>query len=134
MRKALHAKGFRYRLHRKDLPGKPDLVFAQHQAVCFVHGCFWHRHKGCKLASTPQTRQDYWEVKFKNNQNRDRRNLAQLKKQGWRTAVVWECHLKKANSDQTIESLAAWLTDDQNSRSFVSRNRQAKARGCAPRQ
>ncbi len=120
LRKTLHAMGFRYQLHRADLPGKPDLVFPKHQAVCFVHGCFWHRHTGCDFASVPKTRPDFWRIKFKKNTERDRRNISELQSKGWRTAVVWECHLVKHNTNETIESLTSWLIDRADTRPFES--------------
>ena len=94
VRKALYARGYRYRLHVRDLPGRPDLVFRKRRTVVFVHGCFWHRH-GCKKTTHPKSRQDYWEAKFANNVARDKRNLAQLIDDGWRVFVVWECETEK---------------------------------------
>jgi DNA mismatch endonuclease (patch repair protein) len=94
VRKIIHSLGFRFRLHRKDLPGCPDLVFASKRKVIFVHGCFWHRHKRCKRATTPQTHTDFWQSKFDANVSRDRRNLNALTKAGWESLIVWECSLK----------------------------------------
>ena len=91
VRKLLHGMGYRYRLHRRDLPGTPDICFPGRRKVVFVHGCFWHRHDGCKRATTPGTRRSYWERKFKGNVVRDRRNLADLEHLGWEALVVWEC-------------------------------------------
>lgn len=99
LRKALFAEGFRYRLHRKDLPGKPDLVFPRYNAVIFVHGCFWHRH-GCKYTSTPSTRVDFWEKKFRENVERDRKNVDELMQMGWRVYIVWECAIKKTGAER----------------------------------
>lgn len=93
IRRALHALGFRFRLHRKDLPGKPDIVLPRHKTVIFVHGCFWHRHVGCKVASTPKTNTGFWEEKFQRNTARDERNAALLQALGWKVLVVWECDL-----------------------------------------
>ena len=95
VRKLLHQEGFRFRLHRKDLLGKPDLVLAKHRTIIFVHGCFWHRHPGCKEASTPSTRRDYWLPKFQRTVERDKRNKHTLIELGWRVIVVWECETKK---------------------------------------
>lgn len=95
--------GFRYRLHEKKLPGSPDLVFPKYKAVIFVHGCFWHRH-GCKQATTPSTRKQYWEEKFKGNIERDERNIQSLKDLGWRVMVVWECELKRLELLEEIKS------------------------------
>ncbi|MBX9463221.1 MAG: DNA mismatch endonuclease Vsr [Aquamicrobium sp.] len=93
LRKALHRLGFRFRLHSRHLPGKPDIVLAKHRTVIFVHGCFWHRHPGCKVATTPKTNTDFWINKFDRNQSRDVRNREALAAAGWRVIVVWECEL-----------------------------------------
>lgn len=93
VRSALHRAGYRFRLHVKDLPGKPDIVLPKHKTVIFVHGCFWHRHKGCSRATTPSTNQEYWQQKFKRNVERDKREQAELKKLGWKVIVVWECEV-----------------------------------------
>ena len=95
VRRALHAMGYRFRLQAKELPGKPDIVFRPRRKAIFVHGCFWHRHEGCRIASSPKSRQDYWEAKFARNVARDRRNLAALADEGWRVLVVWECQTRK---------------------------------------
>ncbi len=94
VRSILHRSGFRFRLHRKGLPGKPDIVLRKHRAVIFVHGCFWHRHSGCKRCSTPKTNPAYWIPKLQRNADRDIKHIADLKKLGWRVRVVWECELK----------------------------------------
>lgn len=94
VRRTAHRLGFRFRLHRSDLPGSPDLVFPRHRAVIMVHGCFWHRHPGCRLASTPKSRRDYWEAKFRGNVVRDRRSESELVELGWRVLVIWECETK----------------------------------------
>ncbi|WP_412462281.1 very short patch repair endonuclease [Pseudomonas sp. SC11] len=94
VRKAMHALGLRFRLHSKSLPGSPDIVLAKHHTVVFVHGCFWHRHPGCKYATTPKTRQEFWIPKFEGNVARDARKEAQLHELGWRVLVVWECETK----------------------------------------
>lgn len=86
-----HALGFRYRLHRRDLPGTPDIVFTRFHTVIFVHGCFWHRHEGCRRATMPKTRRDFWQAKFNANVERDRRNIATLEAAGWTVIVIWEC-------------------------------------------
>jgi len=93
LRRALHALGLRFRLHRKDLPGKPDIVLPRYKAVVFVHGCFWHRHAGCKVASTPKSNVEFWVEKFDRNVARDERSKEALEGQGWRVIVVWECEL-----------------------------------------
>ena len=93
VRRLLHGLGYRYRLHRKDLPGKPDLIFPSRRKVVFVHGCFWHGHADCDQARLPSSNRDYWQAKLEGNRERDRRNLALLQKDGWATMVVWECEL-----------------------------------------
>lgn len=94
VRRIAHRMGLRFRLHRKDLPGRPDLVFPRHSLVVFVHGCFWHRHEGCRRATTPSTRQEFWQAKFDANIERDRRQIHELNALGWRVLVLWECELK----------------------------------------
>ena len=94
VRRIAHGLGFRFRLHRSDLPGSPDLVLPRHRAVIMVHGCFWHRHPGCKYASTQKTRVGFWERKFAGNVVRDRRNETELHELGWRVMVIWECETK----------------------------------------
>ena len=91
VRRIAHRMGLRYRLHRKDLPGRPDLVFPRHRLVVFVHGCFWHRHEGCRYASTPKSRIVFWTEKFAANVARDARQQAALKALGWRVLVIWAC-------------------------------------------
>ena len=91
VRRIAHRMGLRFRLHRKDLPGRPDLVFPKHQLAVFVHGCFWHRHEGCKYAYTPKSRIAFWMEKFSANVARDARQEAALKALGWRVLVIWEC-------------------------------------------
>jgi DNA mismatch endonuclease (patch repair protein) len=94
LRKALYAEGHRYRLHDDALPGKPDLVFRKIKTVVFVHGCFWHRHHGCKYATLPQNNAEFWKDKFSKNVDRDRKVSESLYKLGWNIIVVWECELK----------------------------------------
>ncbi|WP_404990283.1 very short patch repair endonuclease [Burkholderia cenocepacia] len=108
LRSLLFAKGFRYRLHVRDLPGSPDLVFPKHKAVIFVHGCFWHRHEGCRYTTTPKTNTDFWQRKFQGNVDRDKRQAAILRDRGWRVAVVWECSLKQSLED-TVQVVEKWL-------------------------
>lgn len=91
VRQVAHSLAYRFRLHRRDLPGSPDLVFPRLLKVLFVHGCFWHRHKGCSKASSPKTRAEFWRNKFTANQLRDRRNMRKLRALGWAVEVVWEC-------------------------------------------
>ena len=95
VRKLLHSMGFRFRLHRKDLPGSPDIVLPKYKTVIFVHGCFWHRHENCKYASNPKTRKEFWESKFKANVKRDFEIQEKIKNIGWQSVVIWECELTK---------------------------------------
>lgn len=95
LRRMIHAAGYRYRLHDSRLPGKPDIVFASKRKAIFVNGCFWHRHAGCRYATTPKTRTAFWNLKFQANVNRDARNIAALQEQGWTCAIVWQCELKQ---------------------------------------
>ena len=99
VRKVLHSMGYRFRLHRKDLPGSPDIVLPKYKTVIFVHGCFWHRHENCKYASTPKTRQEFWEAKFRENINRDKLNQENLSSKGWKIIIVWECEIKDKDFD-----------------------------------
>ena len=94
VRRWLHAHGFRFRLHRDDLPGKPDIVLPRYATAVFVHGCFWHGHAGCKPAELPASNREYWERKIGRNMARDRRNLRGLRALGWRALVVWECRIR----------------------------------------
>ena len=110
LRRALHARSFRFRLHPKDVLGRPDLVFPKHQAVVFVHGCFWHRHVGCRFTTTPSTRLDFWQAKFNANIVRDREVKDKLHDAGWRVAIVWGCTLRKPEQiEETANDLTAWL-------------------------
>lgn len=105
VRKALHSRGFRYRLHSRSLPGKPDIVLPKYRICIFVHGCFWHRHEGCKYTTTPATRVEFWNAKFLENTHRDRRNRKRLLDSGWSVVELWECGLRK--SEPAID----WLYD-----------------------
>jgi DNA mismatch endonuclease, patch repair protein len=98
VRRLVHALGYRYRLHRRDLPGKPDLVFGPRRKVIFVHGCFWHRHpkSNCHDARSPKSNTDYWGPKLQRNAARDARNIAALRAAGWRVLVIWDCETKDA--------------------------------------
>ena len=111
LRQNLHRRGFRYRLHTSNLPGRPDMVFPRFDAVLFAHGCFWHGHD-CSLFRWPQTRREFWEEKLRGNQARDVRNEKLLLDQGWRVGRVWECALKgkeRIGIDVVIERCANWL-------------------------
>lgn len=101
VRRVAHQMGLRFRLHRSDLPGTPDLVFPKHRLAVFVHGCFWHRHAGCGRASMPAIRQDFWTAKFNATVARDERRIRALRDAGWSVLILWECELK---SDARIEA------------------------------
>lgn len=105
VRRLLHSQGYRYRLHRKDLPGKPDVVFPGRKKIIFVHGCFWHQHQGCHYADRPASNTDYWNTKLDRNKQRDTENLEKLKTLGWNVLIVWECQLRDK------EALQKTLTD-----------------------
>lgn len=115
IRKGLHRKGFRFRLHDKGLLGKPDLVLPRYQAVVFVNGCFWHGHD-CHLFRVPATRTDFWKQKISKNKENDKIATASLSDDGWRIATVWECALKgkgKIKEDDVIEMLSSWLKSEE---------------------
>ena len=97
VRSALHRTGYRFSLHRGSLPGKPDIVLPKHRTVVFVHGCFWHRHKGCRYAYNPKSRVAFWKAKFESNVQRDRRNMRELSRLGWKIVTVWECEAARSN-------------------------------------
>lgn len=103
VRKALFAAGFRFRLHQKSLPGKPDIVLKKYKTVIMVHGCFWHGHENCKYFVIPKTRTDWWITKINRNRTVDRNNIMALKKLGWKVAVIYECELKGNRFDRTIQ-------------------------------
>lgn len=108
LRKALHRRGLRYKLHDRGLPGRPDLVFPSRNAVIMVNGCFWHAHDGCPYFKIPATRTEFWRAKLLANRERDQRNLDLLQGAGWRVAVVWECATRK-DFDSTVDQIEVWL-------------------------
>ena len=110
VRRLLHRKGYRYRLHRRDLPGRPDLVFGPRRKVIFVHGCFWHGH-GCSKGKLPKSRLQYWEPKIEANRQRDSRNVTSLEESGWRVCIVWQCEF--ANMDSLTTRLVDFLETPQ---------------------
>lgn len=113
LRRALHVRGFRYRLHGKGVPGRPDMILAKHRAVIFVHGCYWHRHEGCRYATTPATRPEFWAEKFTANVRRDRTACDTLVTDGWRVATIWECALRKPRSvERTLAAIEEWLLSE----------------------
>lgn len=105
LRKALFAKGFRYRKNDSRLPGKPDIVLPKYKTVIFVNGCFWHAHEGCKYFVMPKTRVDFWSNKIKGNIERDRKQYSDLKSLGWNILVVWECSLRKNSFDSSLSNI-----------------------------
>ena len=108
VRKILFANGFRFRLHRADLPGKPDIVLAKYKTVIFVHGCFWHGHDGCKYFVVPKSRTEWWMNKINRNKELDQINAAKLQAMGWRVIEIFECRLKK----NELEKTADWLVNE----------------------
>ncbi len=115
IRRGLHARGFRFRLHDKALPGTPDIVLRRYSALIDVRGCFFHGHD-CNLFRLPRTRRDFWESKISTNRRRDIKTASELQDMGWRVAIVWECALrgpKKISSETVIDSLAQWLSSDE---------------------
>lgn len=110
VRKSLHSRGFRYRLHDNKLPGKPDLVLPKYKTVIFVHGCFWHAHEGCKFYRMPKSNTDYWKKKIENNISRDIKNRKALQELGWNVIVVWECELKN-NAEKRCSDLAKQISN-----------------------
>lgn len=110
VRSAIHRMGFRFRLHRKDLPGNPDIVLPRHRKVIFVHGCFWHGHKGCTRSNRPTTNKGFWNKKLDENIARDRRVQKALRRRGWKVLVVWECQTRQ--QDKLVSKLRGFLRDD----------------------
>lgn len=113
VRKYLHRNGYRFRLHQKDLPGKPDIVLRKYNTVIFVHGCFWHMHHACKYFKMPKTRTHWWSEKLNKNKTRDLAIISELKKDGWNVIVLWECQLKKDKIDNTLSKLNLELSKNK---------------------
>jgi len=111
VRKYLHSNGYRYRLHDKRLPGKPDIVLPKYKTVIFIHGCFWHKHKNCKYFVIPKTRTDWWLTKINGNVKKDEKNYSVLKKLGWKIIVIWECELKPNKYEGTLNNLLLKLSN-----------------------
>ena len=105
IRKFLHSKGFRYRLYVKNLPGKPDVVLPKYKVVIQIHGCFWHKHEGCRYFVVPKTRTDWWLDKVNKTAEKDKINAARLSELGWKVLVIWECELKKDKRELTLQHL-----------------------------
>lgn len=112
LRRALHKRGYRYRLNVKTLPGSPDIVLPRFKAAIFVHGCFWHVH-GCKYSTVPSSRKKFWADKFRVNKRRDRRNIEALQKAGWRVMVVWECTMRSGVDDRVVCRVVRWLKSNK---------------------
>lgn len=108
LRSIVHRMGYRYRLHRRDLPGNPDLTFPKHNKVIFMHGCFWHGHKGCSRSKRPSTNQEFWNEKLYKNLKRDKRNILKLKKMGWSPLIVWSCEIQ--DTDKLTRKLDRFLS------------------------
>lgn len=106
LRSALFKKGFRYRVHRKDLPGKPDIVLPKYKTIIFVHGCFWHYHKDCREGRIPSTNSNFWKTKLLKNVEKDEKNVKSLQEMGWKVMVVWECELEK-HLEEILEKLVS---------------------------
>lgn len=104
VRRALHRLGRRFRLHRRDLPGRPDIVLPRDRTIIFVHGCFWHAHEGCSVARLPKTKPDFWAAKFASNRARDARVKAELEGMGWRVIILWECDIQGRELDSLLRS------------------------------
>jgi DNA mismatch endonuclease (patch repair protein) len=120
VRRLIRSLGLRYRLNVTSLPGKPDIVFHGKRKAILVHGCFWHRHRGCRYATRPKSRLDYWDRKFERNTARDRRVLAELRKAGWQTLVIWTCQLQ--SSTRVMQRIVKFLADDNNWRGRTTSN------------
>lgn len=112
LRRALHALGFRYRLHVRNLPGKPDLVFPKYRAIIQVHGCFWHRH-GCSKTTNPASNSEFWQMKFARNVDRDREVEVRLRELGWRVAIVWECEISSEQKHSWINAIARFIREPE---------------------
>lgn len=110
VRRFLHAQGFRYKLHDKTLPGKPDLVLPKYRAVIFVHGCFWHGHEGCRYFVVPKTRTDWWVNKIVTNTTNDKAAIEALQQAGWKIIVIWECELKPSVMNETLTGIKNLIT------------------------
>jgi DNA mismatch endonuclease, patch repair protein len=111
VRRFLHTNGFRYSLHSKKLPGKPDIVLTKYQTIIFVHGCFWHGHARCKYYAVPKTSTDWWLNKINTNKANDAKAIKALKKDGWKIIVVWECGLKAAKLEKTLKGILKKIKD-----------------------
>lgn len=120
LRKALHAIGYRFRLHVRSLPGRPDIVMRKHRCAIFVHGCFWHGHQGCRNFRIPKTRREFWSAKIESNRERDMRSVEALLGTGWRVLVVWECATRSFQVDNLVSIIAEWLQGPETSAELSS--------------
>lgn len=109
IRRGLHVRGFRYRLHVAGLPGRPDIVLPKFRAAVFIHGCFWHAHEGCRYFRIPGTRTEFWTAKLNGNRERDAAKAELLRQAGWRVLVVWECATKSNSVDSLVNTIVSWL-------------------------
>jgi DNA mismatch endonuclease (patch repair protein) len=112
LRKGLHARGLRFRLHRKDLPGRPDIVLPRYNTALFIHGCFWHAHEDCRYFRLPATRMEFWSKKLMGNRIRDNQARTKLLQLGWRVLTVWECATRAVSADVLSERVIGWLRSD----------------------
>jgi len=110
IRKIAHNLGYRFRLHRKELPGKPDLVFPKYNKVIFVNGCFWHGHNKCTRSKLPSTNKKFWREKIEGNKRNDKSNKIKLKKMGWDYLVIWQCDIKKRNTEKLSKNISTFLS------------------------
>lgn len=113
VRRFLFTNGYRFRLHRKDLPGNPDIVLPKHKVAIFINGCFWHGHRNCRFATLPVNNRDFWKSKIDGNIERDKNNIAKLKELGWHVIEIWQCQLKPKNKDITLKKLLTELRYEQ---------------------
>ncbi|CAA0229968.1 very short patch repair endonuclease [Acinetobacter baumannii] len=115
IRSFLHAQGFRFRIHRKDLPGKPDIVLPKYKAIIFIHGCFWHGHQNCRLFKLPGSRTEFWEAKISKNQDNDLKTKELLLNSGWRICTIWECAVRRSKKDPValMNVLTKWLSGSE---------------------
>lgn len=128
LRSYLHGKGLRFRVHVAELPGRPDIVLPRHRVAVFVHGCFWHRHKGCVLAATPRSNALFWKRKLEGNRERDERHITALRRAGWRVAVFWECGARKGVADpKALRALERWVLRGIGFREFPVSGKRAAA-------
>jgi DNA mismatch endonuclease, patch repair protein len=130
LRRALHRLGLRYRVHVRELPGKPDIVLPRHRAAIQVHGCFWHRHENCAYATTSASNESFWEKKFQETVERDIRKLEELQQRGWRTAIVWECAIRRSGADLIAEKVHHWVFSERRFAEIPKIGRRAKSKRC----